>query len=263
MESARDIQPNTPFCLLGATQLLRTRQDLIHNGPRAIGLLDRFLVAIPLALRPTPEQLDDANTPFNQMAFKDFQSLFDAIFNVQTNIIRVYQLDEQCVTIHCNLQVNEEILHRKMPPKSKKTEITYIPRVVICLSVLPRFIAQKLHTNTTYTKVSENTTPQFYRAAAKLVEHMESQKEMFVNFLKSITEVTCETVKKQPLATNIKTAIVLFPGPLVKYQAFKKYGARAMRSVFQNLKPVQQTTVWRLYMSKSECHVVPNKWECY
>lgn len=38
-------------------------------------------------------------------------------------------------------------------------------------------------------------------------------------------------MKPQPLATDIKTAIVLFPAPLVTYQAIKKYGARAMRSV--------------------------------
>ena len=92
--------------------------------------------------------------------------------------------------------------------------------------MLSHFICQKLHTDNPNTEVPESVTPQFYKAAVKLVEHMESQKEMFVNFLKSITEVTCETVKPQPLATDIKTAIVLFP-----YQAIKKYGARAMRSV--------------------------------
>jgi len=60
---------------------------------------------------------------------------------------------------------------------------------------------------------------------------MESQKEMLVDFLKSITEVARETVKQQPLATDIKTALMLFLGPLVMYKALKKYGARAMRSV--------------------------------
>ena len=97
--------------------------------------------------------------------------------------------------------------------------------------MLSHFICQKLHPDIPHTEVPESVSPQFYRAAVKLVEHMESQKEMFVDFLKSITEVTRETVKPQPLATDIKTAIVLFPGPLVTYQAFKKYGARAMRSV--------------------------------
>ena len=60
---------------------------------------------------------------------------------------------------------------------------------------------------------------------------MESQKEMFVDFIKSITEVTHEKEKAQPNASDIKTAIILFPGPLVTYQGFKKYRSRAMRSV--------------------------------
>lgn len=48
-----------------------------------------------------------------------------------------------------------------------------------------------------------------------LVEHLEGQKEMFVDFLRSITEVTHEKEKDQPLASDIKTSTVLFPGSLV------------------------------------------------
>ena len=138
-ESARDIEQNTPFCLLGATQL-QNAAKIVYRMDQGHGLLDRFLVAIPLALRPTPEELDDAQRRLDEMAFNDFQPLFDAIFVAHTNIIRVYKLDDQCVTIHRDLQrdfaaeVNEEILHGNMPPKSKKTEI--IPRVAVCLSVL-------------------------------------------------------------------------------------------------------------------------------
>ena len=90
------------------------------------GLSDPFLVAIPLALTPTPEQLDDAQRRLDKMAFNDFQPLFDAIFVAHTNIIRVYKLDDQCVTIHRDLQgdfaaeVNEEILHGNMPPQIKE-----------------------------------------------------------------------------------------------------------------------------------------------
>ena len=160
------------------------------------------------------------------MAFNDFQPLFDTIFVAHTNIIRVYKLND--LQRDFTAEVNEEISHGKMPPKSKKKEV--IPRVAVCLSVLSHFICQKLHLYVPHTEVPESVTPQFYRAAVKLVEHMESQKGMFVDFLKSITEVTCETMKQQPLATDIKTAIMVFPGPLVTYQALKKYGARVMRS---------------------------------
>ena len=128
------------------------------------GLLDRFLVAIPLALRPTPEQLDDAQRRLDEMAFNDFQPLFDAIFVAHTNIIRVYKLDDQCVTIHRNLlrdfaaEVNEEILHGNMPPKSKKTEIiTQSGRLPV--SVIAHFICQKLHPDIPNTEVPESVTP--------------------------------------------------------------------------------------------------------
>ena len=106
-----------------------------------------------------------------------------------------------------------------MPPKSIKTDI--IPRVVVCLSVLSHFISQKLHPNTPHSEVPEHITTQFYEAAVKVVEHMDSQKEMFVDFLKSITEEMCEKGKAQPNASDIKMAIILFSGPLVTYQALK------------------------------------------
>lgn len=93
--------------------------------------------------------------------------------------------------------VKEEILNGNMPPKSKKTDI--IPRVAVCLSVLSHFISQKLHPDIPNTEVPEHITSQFYQAAVKLVEHMESQKEMFVDFLKSLTEVTRDKEKTQPL----------------------------------------------------------------
>ena len=138
-ESARDIEQNTRFCLLGATQL-QNAAKIVYRINKGQGLLDRFLVAIPLALRPTPEQLDVAQRCHDEMAFNDFQPLFNAIFVAHTNIIRVYQLNDRCVTIHRDLQrdfaakVNKKNLHGNMRPKSKKTEI--IPRVDVCLSVL-------------------------------------------------------------------------------------------------------------------------------
>lgn len=42
-----------------------------------------------------------------------------------------------------------------------------------------------------------------------------------------------ETVKAQTLASDIKIATALSPGPLVTYQKHKKYGSRAMCSVVQ------------------------------
>ena len=88
-ETARDIEPNTTFCLLGTTQL-QNAAKIIYRMDQGHGLLDRFLVAIPLALRPTPEQLDQACGHINEMALSDFKLPFDSIFDAHTNIVRVY-----------------------------------------------------------------------------------------------------------------------------------------------------------------------------
>ena len=82
----------------------------------------------------------------------------------------------------------------------------------------------------------------FYSSMGNLLDGKGLTTSKTMSLLKSITEVTRETVKPQPLATDIKTAILLFPGPLVTYLAIKKYGARAMRSVARpELKLVQLT----------------------
>ena len=129
---------------------------------------------IPLALRPTPEQLDEACEGLNKMAFDNLQPLFDTIIAAHINIVRVYQLDEHCETLQRDFgtEVNEEIMNGNMPPKSKKTDI--IPWVAVCLSVLSHFILQKLHPDTPNSEVPEHITAQFYEAAVKVVEHVES-----------------------------------------------------------------------------------------
>lgn len=169
---------------------------------------------------------------FDEMVFSDFKFLFDVIFVVYINIIRVYKFDDVCVIIYCDLQwdfvveVNEEILYGNMFFKLKKIEIIF--RVVVCLLVLLYFICQNFYFDILYIEVFESVILQFYRVVVKFVEYMELQKEMFVDFLKFIIEVICEIVKLQLFVIDIKIVIVLFFGLLVIYQVFKKYGVRVM-----------------------------------
>ena len=51
-EETRVIPPNTPFCLLGSTQLVNAAK-LIARMDQGHGLVDRILLATPLAFRPT------------------------------------------------------------------------------------------------------------------------------------------------------------------------------------------------------------------
>ena len=82
------------------------------------GLLDRFLVTIPLALRPTPEQLDEASERLNEMAFDDMQLLFDAIIAAHINIVVVYQLDE-----HWNLRLYGNYIKVRVPRSAKQVAV--------------------------------------------------------------------------------------------------------------------------------------------
>ncbi|CAH3184508.1 unnamed protein product, partial [Porites lobata] len=50
-EETRVIPPNTPFCLLGSTQLVNAAK-LIARMDQGHGLVDRILLATPLAFRP-------------------------------------------------------------------------------------------------------------------------------------------------------------------------------------------------------------------
>ena len=77
----------------------------------------------------------------------------------------------------------------------------------------------------------EQITHQCYRRATAYVQHLHSQKELFVDLIKTITEAATEKPRLQLTALNIKRAILLFLGCLVTYQAFKKYAPRALSIV--------------------------------
>ena len=53
-ESTPEIDGNTPFSILGATQIQNTT-SLIYRMDKGHGLLNRFIISVPLAVKPTPE----------------------------------------------------------------------------------------------------------------------------------------------------------------------------------------------------------------
>ena len=54
---------------------------------------------------------------------------------------------------------------------------------------------------------------------------------MFAEIVKAIVESATEKPRAQPTEIDISTAIILFPGRLVTYQAFKVFSPRSLRSV--------------------------------
>ena len=64
-EDRRVIAPNTPFCILGSTQLVNAAK-LIAKMDQGHGLIHQILIATPLAYRPTLTEMETA---------KDFPSI--------------------------------------------------------------------------------------------------------------------------------------------------------------------------------------------
>ena len=74
-EESRVIPANTSFCLLGSTQLVNTAK-LIARMDQGHGLVDRILLAIPLAFQPTLSEMEATNDYLATEIVSDFQELF-------------------------------------------------------------------------------------------------------------------------------------------------------------------------------------------
>lgn len=93
-ESTREIDGNTPFSILGATQI-QNAASLIYRMDKGRGLLDRFLISVPFALKPTPQSEEEAAEYLNTLPFSDFRPFFSAVVESHTNLTRTYSLDQQ------------------------------------------------------------------------------------------------------------------------------------------------------------------------
>ena len=79
------IPPNTPFCLLGSTQLVNAAK-LIARMDQGHGLVDRILLATPLAFRPTLTEMEAATDQLYTKVVSDFCELFENINGIDENV---------------------------------------------------------------------------------------------------------------------------------------------------------------------------------
>ena len=76
-----------------------------------------------------------------------------------------------------------------------------------------------------------------------------NQWPFFSQFIKSIAHNVCDAPRPQPTTADVKTAILLFPGPVVTYRAFRQCAPRFVRAstiqeyqdAVQQLKPLLGT----------------------
>ena len=101
------------------------------------GLVDRILLATPLALCPTLTQMENATDQLSTEVVSDYTELFKNINGVDENVEFVFD-DEGKELLREKMdqfvaEVNEAIREGKVPPKSKTPEL--IPRVACALHV--------------------------------------------------------------------------------------------------------------------------------
>ena len=125
------IPVNTPFSILGSTQLLNAPK-IITKMDHGHGLVDRMLSAIPLALRPTLTQMESVT---QQLSTEDFNECFKNISNTSLQL-RFYFSKEVQELLRENIDqfvsaVNDTIREGKVPIKSKLLEL--LPRMATAL----------------------------------------------------------------------------------------------------------------------------------
>ena len=177
-EESRIIPANTPFCLLGSTQLINAAK-MIARMDQGYGLVDRILFAIPLAFRPTVSEMEAANDQLDTEVVTDFQELYQNINDIDENT--EFAFDEEGRLLlrekmdHFVAEVNEAIREGKVPPKSKTPEL--IPRIACALHVFNHAMNELLAgVPSTQPPATINRTT--LDNAAAFVNHLESQKEI-------------------------------------------------------------------------------------
>lgn len=134
-EESRVIPPNTLFSILGSTQLSNVAK-IIARMDHGHGLVDRFLIATPLAYRPTLTEMEMASDHLSTEVVENFEECFKNIYEQHTVHFSFSKAAQQLLRENIDQfvgEVNEAIREGKVPPKSKVPEL--IPRVATALHV--------------------------------------------------------------------------------------------------------------------------------
>ena len=180
-EKTREIAANTPFCILGATQIPFAAR-LVALLDQGHGLLDRFLITFPKCLRPTPTQPSQAIEALKESGLSSVEDVFVEIARLHLSR-STYTLDQEATetvnTINEQFiaEVNEAILEGTSPPKTKKIDI--ILRVAAALHIFNHVTADLLQGRQP-TQPADEIEKSTLLYAIEYVNWAESQKEMFV-----------------------------------------------------------------------------------
>ena len=177
-EQTRVIDQNTPFSILGSTQLVNAAK-VVAKMDHGHGLIDRLLIATPLALRPSLTEMESAKNYLTSTTTDDFLALMERVNNIELNSEFSFDEDaQQHLRDYVDqfvADVNVAILAGQVPPKSKTPEL--IPRLAAALHVfnhVMKEILEGLPESQPPATISKTTL----QNAAAFVNHLESQKEI-------------------------------------------------------------------------------------
>ena len=177
-EESRVIPQNTPFSILGSTQL-QNAAKLIAKMDHGHGLVDRMLIATPLAYRPTLSEMERATQQLSTEVVEDFAEYFQNVSETAENIH--FTLSENAKLTYREtidqfaVEVNTAIQLGKVPPKSNIPEL--VPRVATALHVFNHTMTELLSgvpATAPPTEISNTTL----ESATQFVHHLESQKDI-------------------------------------------------------------------------------------
>lgn len=123
-ENTPVIKAETPFCILGSTQLTNAAK-LIARMDHGHGLVDRILIATPLAYRPTLTQMEEAQVQLQTERVSDFNELSERLTALDRDTI--YRFDTNGQTLlretidNFSKELNDDLAAGQVPPKSKNS----------------------------------------------------------------------------------------------------------------------------------------------
>ena len=145
------------------------------------GLIDRFLISVPMVLRPTPQPQRDANAYISTEPIETIDEIFQAIqehHEVQQNTTYTFDHDAEELLQQMNEEfieeVNMAILDGNMPPKSKKSD--HLPRIAVALHVL-NYVTEMLLLGQGIDDCPTVITSETVSRANTFVTHVEQQKD--------------------------------------------------------------------------------------
>jgi len=180
-ERTREIASNTPFSILGATQVPFAAR-LVTLLDQGHGLIDRFLITFPKCLRPSPQETNQAVEALKESSLSNCEDIFIEIARLHTSRSSYTLTQEANDTVNglneeFIAEVNEAITEGRTPPKTKKIDV--ILRVPAVLHIF-NHVASQLLEHTQPTPPADKIERSTLLSAIDYVTWAESQKEIFV-----------------------------------------------------------------------------------